>query len=71
MADINQLITFGIGTPSDIEHFILFGLNGQALSTPTVRAWTLPARDTTWTIETRDTAWATHARDTNWTVEER
>ena len=27
MADINQIITLGIGTPSDIEHFILFGLN--------------------------------------------
>lgn len=28
MADINQVITLGIGTPSDIEHFILLGLNG-------------------------------------------
>ena len=27
MADINQTITLGIGTPADIEHFILFGLN--------------------------------------------
>jgi len=27
MADIDQIITLGIGTPSDIEHFILFGLN--------------------------------------------
>ena len=27
MADINQVITLGIGTPSDIEHFILVGLN--------------------------------------------
>lgn len=27
MADINQLISLGIGTPSDIEHFILVGLN--------------------------------------------
>jgi len=27
MADINQVITLGIGTPSSIPHFILFGLN--------------------------------------------
>jgi hypothetical protein len=27
LADINQIITLGIGTPADIEHFILMGLN--------------------------------------------
>ena len=27
MADINHIITLGIGTPGDIKHFILFGLN--------------------------------------------
>ncbi len=27
MADINQVISLGIGTPADIEHFVLFGLN--------------------------------------------
>jgi hypothetical protein len=26
MADVNQVITLGVGTPSDIEHFVLFGL---------------------------------------------
>lgn len=34
MADINQLISLGIGTPSDIEHFILLGLNGVASQAP-------------------------------------
>lgn len=29
MADINQMITLGIGTPADIEHFILVGLNAN------------------------------------------
>lgn len=29
MADINQIITIGVGTPADIEHFILVGLNGS------------------------------------------
>ena len=28
MADLSHIITLGIGTPGDIEHFILFGLNG-------------------------------------------
>lgn len=27
MADINEMITLGIGTPSDITHLTLFGLN--------------------------------------------
>lgn len=27
MADIHQVITLGIGTPSDIPHVILFGLS--------------------------------------------
>ena len=34
MADINHLITWGIGTPGDIEHFILDGLNGVAVAAP-------------------------------------
>lgn len=29
MPDINQIITEGIGTPSDIEHYILDGLNAN------------------------------------------
>ena len=31
MADINQVVTLGIGTPADIEHFILFGLNALGI----------------------------------------
>ena len=27
MADVNQIITLGIGTPADIPHFILVGLS--------------------------------------------
>jgi hypothetical protein len=27
MADINQVITLGVGTPSDVAHFTLFGLS--------------------------------------------
>jgi hypothetical protein len=27
MADINEVITLGIGTPSDIPHFVLVGLS--------------------------------------------
>lgn len=30
MADIHQIITLGIGTPSDIEHLTLFGLSAAA-----------------------------------------
>lgn len=29
MADISEIITLGIGTPSDIAHFILVGLNPE------------------------------------------
>ena len=34
MADINEIITLGIGTPSDIKHFILLGLNGSSSPPP-------------------------------------
>jgi hypothetical protein len=27
MADINQVVTLGIGTPADIPHFLLLGLS--------------------------------------------
>lgn len=33
MTDINHIITLGIGEPGDIEHFILFGLNGSIVFT--------------------------------------
>lgn len=35
MADIDQIITLGIGTPSDIEHFTLVGLNANPVVPPT------------------------------------
>lgn len=50
MADINQQISLGIGTPSDIAHFTLFGLtpvsavNGQL--TATIDPFTLSATGT-------------------------
>ena len=43
MADINQVITLGIGTPSDIAHFILVGLpvNPSGVVAPT-NLWDTP-----------------------------
>ena len=35
MANINQLITLGIGTPSGIKEFLTFGLQIDVLVTPT------------------------------------
>lgn len=35
MADINEIITLGIGTPSDITHLTLFGLNTFSPPPPT------------------------------------
>ena len=29
MADVHQIVTLGIGTPSDIPHFILMGLTPE------------------------------------------
>lgn len=38
MADINEIVTLGIGTPSSIKHFILLGLNvGAAVTIPISR----------------------------------
>lgn len=36
MAAINEIITLGIGTPADIPHFILVGLNGTGTVTTKV-----------------------------------
>lgn len=39
MADVNEMITLGVGTPSDIAHLITFGLSlgGQVIVTAYVR----------------------------------
>lgn len=34
MSDVNQIITLGIGTPGDVEHFVLFGLSAEGSSPP-------------------------------------
>lgn len=38
MADLNNLISLGIGTPADIAHFVLFGLTpaGEVVFVPVV-----------------------------------
>lgn len=38
MADLNNVITLGIGTPASIKHFILFGLNTAATTIGTLSA---------------------------------
>ena len=35
MADVNQVITLGIGTPGDIYRFVLVGLSSAAVLDPT------------------------------------
>lgn len=58
MADINQVITLGIGTPAGIPEFLTFGLQiGEEAD-----IWTIqPDASTTWTIQTDDT--------TTWTIQ--
>lgn len=70
MADINQVITLGIGTPSSIKHFILLGLTPFAPE-PIINTWTLTARDLVWDLETRDLIWDIKTRSLTWTVEDR
>ena len=50
MANINQIITLGIGTPSDIKHLTLFGLNTTIAGT---KALTLPERRIAITLPNR------------------
>ena len=63
MADINQVITLGVGTPADIEHFILVGLNVNVVISEAIIK--------TWTLETRDLEWDLKTRPLTWTVEDR
>ena len=57
MADINQVITLGIGTPSGILEFITFGLQIGS----EVIVWTeQPDTTTSWAVQTDD--------DGTWTI---
>lgn len=38
MADVNQLLTLGIGTPADIAHFVLVGLSPNNVIAPDATA---------------------------------
>lgn len=70
MANINQVITLGIGTPSDITHFVLVGLGPLQVSI--IDSWTLQSRDLDWSIDgDRDFDWSILDRSTAWTVEDK
>ena len=67
MADINQVITLGIGTPADIEHFILVGLNATgsvAVVDPYAIILTVAAETRTITVEADDRTLVVSARGT-------
>lgn len=56
MADINQMITLGIGTPASIPHFILLGLNpiaAPAAVIPVRATFALVDRSQTFTLAGR------------------
>lgn len=40
MADVNNVISLGIGSPASIEHFILFGLNANPAVAPSTPSGT-------------------------------
>jgi len=70
MADVSQVITLGIGTPADIEHFVLFGLaTEQAAKNP--QATTLGARSLSTTVISRAIANTVKARSGALTVKVR
>lgn len=72
MADVSQLITLGVGTPSDIAHLTLFGLSPTGAvdlgSAPYRRTWVLAERRTTWDVPDRDTTWTLLERKTTWFI---
>ncbi len=67
-----QIITLGLGTPSDIPHFILVGLSTQpdvVASDPTVI--TVMARQRTITVASRERTISVAARTRTVTVPDR
>jgi len=71
MADVNQIITMGIGTPADIRHFILVGLSTeQALSNPQETTLLSP-RSTSTTLLARAVSNTVKARSGALTLKER
>lgn len=71
MSNLNHVITLGIGTPGDIEHFILFGLSPSTSPVTEAYTWHLEARELDLTLPARDLAWSLGARDLAWTLPER
>ena len=69
MADINQLISLGIGTPSSIKYYITFGLGIGEGAMPIVKGWTLFSRARTWTVDERDLDLSLYERDFSWTLD--
>lgn len=49
MADINQVISLGIGSPASVKFFITFGLGMIYTVTPGSRIYTPPAEGRTYT----------------------
>lgn len=77
MADINQVITLGIGTPASVSFFLRYGLGYQALGTVhgTLHerdiAGLLVARDLAGDLFDRDIATVLHERDIAGSMKER
>lgn len=69
MTDVNHVITLGIGTPGDVEHFILFGLTGALI--PVFENLTLHSRSSGLTVEDRDLGLELIGRSSGLTVEDR
>ena len=69
MADINQIISLGIGSPASIKYYITFGLGISEGAQAIVKGWTLFSRNTTWTIDERDLDLSLYERDFSWTLD--
>lgn len=68
MANISEIITLGIGTPSTIPYLVLTGLGIGAPAVPVVQTWTLHTRSRGWTLASRSRAFTLSTRSRGWTV---
>lgn len=74
MADINQVITLGLGTPGDIPHFILFGLSPTgpvAVEPADGEIIHVRAADVTIRVESSDRVIAVRAEDRTILIEDK
>lgn len=73
MADINQVISWGIGSPAGVPEFLTFGLQVVAVPyavAPSARTYIVPVEGRTYTVPVEDRTYIVPVEDRTYIVPE-